>query len=298
MTCEAPRSSARSPERPPERLPDCGPLFADGYVDFRRAFETLGALRSALQRPLWAIYRGRGRPEFQQRTTFEDFVHDVLQNVLIHKIVPQRGLRASSGEVAQPFGFLRQVVVREALSALRRHEVSVVVWSKGDADPVERQPAPVLETPEARLVWRREEALVRAAARDPATDLRPNLRFAFLAQCFPDDLEPAHVDAAKASAGQKVGQGLLRPGPEVWRLFEAHVRALGRVPVLEAEGRLAFAWICRSRDATDPETWQAHAPGEAARALDTTDEWLNRAGRKLLSQLPESVVHAWREGSA
>ncbi len=286
----------REAPQTPDRSPDCALLFPAGYIDWEHAWRALTApaMRRALQRPLLRIYLLKARPAFRQRVPFDDFYHDVLSAVLSDKVVPQRGLQAARGEVSHPFAFLRQVVVRDALSALRRRELQLQIVDEDQPDPLAALPDADGETPEGRLAWAREREVVLAAALDPATNLRPNLRFAFIAQSFPDALEPAHVDAAKADGGRQPGHGLLRSSEEVWCLLASHIIEAGLVPALDDVGRLAFAWICRSRDTSGPEAWRRASPSEATKALDTVDEWLKRAGNKLLTQLPESVVHAWR----
>ena len=281
-------------EKEERDLPDCSALFADGYVDADTACATI--LRpdvvSLLSRPIRKAWDCMARPQVRQRMTFEEFRHDVLTDVVMEKVIEHRGLRASDGDVRHPLAFLKTLCLRQALSKLRKGELRVVSEMDREGSPVMR--ADERHDPEAVIGWKREGQLMRAAALDPQTSLRSNLRFAFIAQSFPDALTEAHVDAAKVEAGKQVGQGILRSAAETWELLQRHLVARDVVPAVDEGGRLAFAWICRTRDETDPESWRSRKPEEAARALDLVAEWQKRAGTKVLSQLPESVVHTWR----
>jgi hypothetical protein len=166
---------------------------------------------------------------------------------------------------------------------LRRLELDVVQPEPAEPGPLERV-ADGGPDAEEMLVRGREVAFVRELVLSAAVSLRANLRFAFLAQCFPPDVTPAHVDAAKAEAGKQEGRGMLRSAEDTWRLLQEHLVVPRVVPATDEDGRLAFAWICRSRNKSNPARWRAENPRDAARALDTVDEWLKRAREKLETQ--------------
>ncbi len=276
----APTGSSR------DGVPDLAPLLPGSYVNGDDAvrFAMSAQMQRHFRRMLAPVHKSN---PLRCGLSLDDFVVHVVGEVLLGRIIPHCGLRATSGEVTNPWPFLWRVVVNAGLTYMRqarRLERREVVLPDAEDGPLHER-ADRTPTPEATTLNARQLARLREAALDPEAPLRHNLRFAFIAQTFPDALGAAHVDAAKAEAGRQEGHGILRAAEVVWALLEEHLIAPRRVALLDEDARLAFAWICRSRDTTDPETWRLAAPSEANRALDTIDEWHARARRALLAWL-------------